>query len=240
MLPLNTSMSSPPHDVRNVSDDRIHPEETRHHLNSSGAYQIRSTPEGDVVVVQPSFDDSMGRSKTPERSPVKSSLDWQARSPDEDGKQGDTEPRSPSSPSKPDNPLSARHERQLSAHFFDATTLTSRDDVLDDDPAIESSFDDKVAGRKHRRMFSGDLTNPNMAHRRINSIGRAATVQRSAPVPSRHHHREGSAGLDMLSAAVTGVAKEDLAAVVGTQVPQGNPTQPPMNIQHSRLPSTLR
>lgn len=132
------------------------------------------------------------------------------------------EPRNTSSPVEKQEgntgTLSSRHERKLSARFFDATTL-SRDDPLDNDPAYESWGEDKFTGRKHRRIFSGDATNPPQAHQRINSIGNSAMIQRH-DAHRHHHHREGSAGLDILSAAAN-VSKEEYTAVAsGSRHPQ--------------------
>ena len=201
MQPLTSSMSSAPHDARNMADDRIRLQESRRPVRDLS---------GGAVLVQPSFDDAVERSKTPVASSP-SKVDWQARSPNQEGKQGDTEPRNPSSPPSADNErsMSVGHERQLSAHFFDATTLS--DGSSPDHPTVGFG-DDKFAGRKHRRMFSGDLANPPMAHRRINSIGNTAAVERQQQGTGerqRQHHRVDSAGLDILSAAV----KDELSAV---------------------------
>lgn len=85
-------------------------------------------------------------------------------------------------------------------------------------------------GQKHSRGFSDDFSNPPHAHRRINSIGNVAPVERgpayygSYPNPPRQdpptypppltaHHRKASEGLDMLSAAVSAdISKEEFAA----------------------------
>jgi hypothetical protein len=109
-----------------------------------------------------------------------------------------------------------------------------------------------AAGHKHRRGFSGGVSNPVHMHRRINSLGGSASVERpktttnttqpqsqyyegspsSEPyqkireIPRRRngHHRVTSAGLDMLSAAA-GVSKEDLAAAAGSTT--SRPNHPP-------------
>ena len=217
MMPMSVSMSCPPTDNTAVSDERIDPQDTRHPPMGRN---------GDAVVVQPSFDDAACRSKSPVGS-LKNLQEWQARSPGQDAKEDSPEPRNPSSPPEQleaTSTLSRRHERNLSAHFFDATTL-SRDDSLD--PAFESALEDKFAGRKHRRMFSGEFTNPPLAHRRINSIGNSAAVQR----PHRHH-REHSAGLDILSAAAD-VSKDDFAAAAG--VPMSRRRTPPPSLQQPHL-----
>jgi hypothetical protein len=86
------------------------------------------------------------------------------------------------------------HGRNLS-ELFDATTLT---DVHTDES------DD----RKHRRIFSGDISNPNVAHRRLDLTGA------SRPVRRRHHSRGDSVGLDILSAAVN-ASQDELAVAAG-------------------------
>ena len=227
MHPVQPTMSSSPYEGQDAADGRIPREDLRQHP--------LYTASGEAVLVQPSFDESIDRSKTPVGlSPVKVSSDWQARSPNEDGKQGDGEPRNPSSPpNRNDGHMSARHERQLSAHFFDATSLSPRAPALSDDPTVESNADDKYSGRKHRRMFSGDVSNPVQAHRRINSIGNSAMIQRGS-APHSQHHRVDSAGLDMLSAAAAvDISKEELSAAAGppslhqpqlsSSMPQGQP-----------------
>eukprot|EP00978_Attheya_sp_CCMP212_P010781 scaffold26263_cov48-Attheya_sp.AAC.3 len=101
----------------------------------------------------------------------------------------------------------------------------------------ETAGGDGAAGHKHRRGFSGGVSNPVHAHRRINSQGGSAPVERTKTTttiqpqsqyfdesnqireaPRRSHHRVTSAGLDMLSAAA-GVSKEDLAAAAGPSRP---------------------
>ena len=79
------------------------------------------------------------------------------------------------------------HKRNLSEHFQDATTLSHYNG------GEESS---EAARQKHRREYSGDMSNPAQAHRRINSIGNSAAVQRGKP-----HRRIDSSGLDALTAA---------------------------------------
>lgn len=113
-------------------------------------------------------------------------------------------------------------------------------------------------GQKHRRVFSGGLSNPAVAHRRINSSGISAPVDKgnsgsygsygesskqglgfpaestsrsdpSSPVGQYiegGHHRENSAGLEMLSAAAD-VSKDELAAAAGAR--GGRPSPP--NVQ---------
>lgn len=182
-----TNDAAPRHDVHNVSDERIAvvPSRSRH-------ADFETTVDGDVVIVQPSFDE--------EAKSFDKQADWQERSPKQvDGKEGGVEPRNPSSPS---SPTKARHTRNLSAHFFDATSLNRTSSH--DSPDMYVGKDD----RKHRRMMSGDVSNPNFAHRRLNSIGASATVQRT------QHQRVDSAGLDILSAAAD-ATREELAQAVG-------------------------
>lgn len=208
MVPIRGefSMSSPP-DIRNVSDDRIHPQEPR-----SRHADFETTVDGDVVIVQPSFDEE----KTPTCSPVKQQQDWQVRSPKQDVyKATGDEPRNPSSPSKPlglQGVRAPRHSRNLSAHFFDATTLRGAGSMESADMYKEEEAKGfAAASRKHRRMMSGDVSNPNLAHRRINSIGNSAAVARR----QHAHQRVDSAGLDILSAAAD-VSKDVLAEAAGT------------------------
>ena len=84
------------------------------------------------------------------------------------------------------------HHRNLSEHFEDATTLTKR---------LPSE-----SGQKHRREYSGDVSNPAQAHRRIDAMGGAASIQRSRP-----HRRIDSSGLDALTAAAD-FSREELEA----------------------------
>ena len=210
MLPVGITMSEPPNDVRNISDDRINPEETRR-STARGDVKYETTIDGDVVVVQPSFDDSVDRSKSPTSTPVKPE-DWQARSPEGDSKNEDPEHRNPSSPQTKETHQSS-HSRSLSGHFFDATSLTDKepiDPVMSKGDSKQIADEMAMAGRKHRRMFSNEASNPPIAHRRINSSGNATTVERQR----QHHHREDSGGLDILSAAVD-VNKDDFVAAVG-------------------------
>jgi hypothetical protein len=222
MLTMSRDFSSPP-DVRNVSDDRIHPQ-----IQRARHADFETTADGDVVIVQPSFDDDT--SKTPLRSHLKQRNDWQARSPQqEDEKHRDTEMRNPSSPPQAlQGAPNPRHTRNLSGHFFDATTLGRSGSSDSSDMYKEDDYQEQ--GRKHRRMTSNGLSNPNVAHRRINSIGNSAAVNR------RHfHQREHSAGLDILSAAVD-ASKDELAQAAGDQrsMNQGD-WEPPASLQQPHL-----
>jgi len=181
-----TNMSSS--DERNVADDRIHSSQRQ----GQRADGFETTADGDVVFVQPSFEDDGSKSAA---SPQK---DWQARSPQQvEHKSNDEEPRNPSSPSISKPRAVPGHTRDLSAHFYDATTLGNS--------SSEDSGEDVLKGdlsRKHRRMMSGGVSNPNHAHRRLNSVGQAVPVK-------RQHQRVDSQGLVMLS-AVADAPKEDL------------------------------
>ncbi|KAL7580207.1 hypothetical protein ACA910_012955 [Epithemia clementina (nom. ined.)] len=168
----------------------------------------------EVVVVQPSFDDNGAIRTSGSSSPLDRTRERQSRSPVGDAKEDDVEePRNPSSPDRREkgNPC---HTRNLSA-LFDATSIS--DDVVGDE-----QIDADYTSRKHRRIFSGDVTNPNYAHRRLNSVGNVAPV-------SRRHHREGSEGLDILSAAAN-ATKEEVTAVAGNE--EARPTWEPG--QHPR------
>lgn len=160
--------------------------------------QYQSTREGDVVVVEPSFDAEDGD----RRGPVAG--DRAAKSsPSEAGVQ----------PTKRD------HSRKLSEHFYDATTLSNEQATASGSrsyseyraPPPESS---PTVGQKHRRVFSGDESHPSEAHRRINSIGNSAPIQRRPYIQERQHQRVDSAGLDILTAAAD-VSREELAAAAG-------------------------
>lgn len=210
------AMSEPTNSTPNDVIDNV--EQRLVEVNNSASSPIRfGYPKvgRDAVVIQPSFDDSTSvgtKGKSLGSQAMSSNQDWQSRSPGDDCKDSINEERSPSSPQKTNSRLSQRHERNLSAHFFDATTLNARDGDFNEDPTEHIYQKDKYAGRKHQRMFSGELSNPPLAHRRINSIGMSETVRRDH---IRRHHREDSAGLDILSAAA-GVSEEDFEAVTGS------------------------
>jgi len=116
----------------------------------------RCNTQGDVAVVQPSFDDHDNRNS---------------------GSEIKSETNSEKGPSH-----RIAHKRNLSEHFQDATTLTN----------VKAS----EMGQKHRRGYSGDVSNPPEAHRRIDSTGRSTSVKRE-----KLHRRIDSSGLDALTAA---------------------------------------
>lgn len=185
MLPSTVSISSPPGDVRNISDDRINPQDTRH-----GNVRYESTANGDIAFVDRSRSfESTDRPKTP--NSLSEKQEWQSRSPAEDTKGSDSETRNPSSPpermaSSQGSPWKASHARNLSSQFTFSTSLNDRDAVVSKEETVAS-------GQKHRRIFSGQ-SDPAHAHRRLDSMGSSQ--------PIRHHNRVNSAGLDMLSEAV--------------------------------------
>jgi len=131
----------------------------------------------DVAVVQPSFDDHDGRSPVTEKKCVE--ISEKRSSPIND--------HTASLSDKGDG-----HKRNLSEHFQDATSL--------------SHGGESESGQKHRRGYSGDVSNPAQAHRRTNSIGNSTSVQREKP-----HRRIDSSGLDALTAAAD-FSREELEA----------------------------
>jgi hypothetical protein len=204
MLSMSREYCSPP-DVRNVSDDRIFPQFPRSRLS-----KVESTADGDVVIVQPSFDDDGNKNKSPFSSPNnKHTSDWQARSPQQESKPVvDSEERNPCSPGDQlqQGPTHhRRHTRNLSS-LFDATSIgrcgsSDSADMYNDEETREFVT-------KHKRAMSG-LGDPKVAHRRLDSIGS------SQPVHNRQYHqREHSAGLEILS-AVADASKEELAQAAG-------------------------
>lgn len=170
---------------------------------SRPSIRYESTQEGDVVVVGPSAD----------------AEDGDERGPSPDYKSSGQEQRT--SPSKRHGRRG--HSRNLSEHFQDATTLSTigLKEAVDGEPygysadslGMVQSASPSV-GQKHRRVFSGDVSNPPEAHRRINSIGNSAAVQRRPYIQERQHQRVDSAGLDILTAAAD-VSREELAAAAG-------------------------
>lgn len=176
--------------MTNISPDSAtdmlgEPKTRKIHYHTSSSSE---NEESDVVVVQPSFDDH-GVVDGPV-SPA--SLERQSRSPDCDKKDEEGEERNPSSPAPGGSKKGRRpnHARNISS-MLGATKISDDIVVPDQDGRRETDY----SSRKHRRMFSGGVSNPNLAHRRLDSGGQIA------PVPRRRHHRENSEGLDMLSFA---------------------------------------
>jgi len=120
-----------------------------------------------------------------------------------------------------------------------------------------------TVGQKHRRVFSGGVTNPVVAHRRINSGGNTAVINRGGKSgyrrsprmspntlrmspslsSSRHrfssgHRREDSAGLDMLSAAAD-VSKQELADAAGVPPPPSHSRRSPPSSGHGSHPYVM-
>lgn len=181
---------------RNAEDDRFDhlEQEHKHSMPPRPRLQYESTRDGDIVVVDRSF----GENGLP---PTESSGErLEARL----------------SPSK-----RRGHSRNLSEHFYDATTLTS-----EHVPSIGAQnygeyrgahvypVPTPASGQKHRRGISGDASNPPEAHRRINSIGNSTGVHRRPYIQERQHQRVDSAGLDILTAAVD-ASREELASAAG-------------------------
>lgn len=239
-------MSSPPFESRNVTDDRIASQNSpRNRRSGAGAVKYETTLSGDVVVVEPSFDidDDGGEhcdDKMTSTSPSPNKGEWQARSPSGDEKSPRPEERS--SPSKEER----SHGRNLSAHFFDATKLSEapRDagrevDYYRDLKPRPEEGEVYVSGQKHHR--GSDSSDPPVAHRRINSVGRSKVVEkgygRGYPEQQRRHHREDSAGLDILSAAAD-CTEEELAAVTDPRRrPTRAPWEPPSGAGHRNSPN---
>lgn len=179
---ISGEMSSPSVDVHAVEERKSTDQPSN---KQYGGIIYETTAEGDVAVVHGSFDDHDGRS------------------PGAEMKSSEGETRSP--PTIDLHGQKRRHTRNLSEHFQDATTLSNAvPDYFGDSPVASS-------GQKHRRGYSGDLSNPSHAHRRINSIGNSAAVQRARP-----HRRIDSSGLDALTAAAD-FSREELAAAVGSR-----------------------
>ncbi len=229
-------MSSSPFESRNVTDDRIATQGSpRNRRTGAGAVKYETTLTGDVVVVEPSFDvdDDGGEhcdDKTASTSPNPSKGDWQARSPSGDEKSPRPEERS--SPSKEERTPGGN----LSTHFFDATKLSEIPRESSRDGEYYREFKPRpeeeevsVAGQKHQR--GNDSSQPPVAHRRVNSVGRSKVVEKGYsggyPEQQRRHHREDSAGLDILSAAAD-CTEEELAAVADARRrPPRAPWDPP-------------
>ena len=101
------------------------------------------------------------------------------------------------------------HSRNLSEHFYESAKISKSDF-----PNTYSQEESRGVGQKFRRTFSGDVSNPPDAHRRINSIGTVAPIVRRPYLHDRQHQRVDSAGLDILTAAVD-ASQEELADAAG-------------------------
>ena len=196
-------------DARDVMDDRVPQEPYAARPN----YRYETTTDGDIVVHEqepaypppPGVEGDMVDPSRPyppppphhnhhapiqlqhyqhppshhQQPPPSSSISWPSQ-----------ELRKPSSLKR----HGRHHSRNLSAHFFDATKISSADDDDEDEAQVDtttygktSEVSSSVAGQKHRPMFSGDVSNPPLAHRRINSIGNAAAVDRFLQRPRGRH-----------------------------------------------------
>ncbi len=185
---------------RNAEDDRLDPveEEQKHSMPTRPRVQYESTRDGDIVVVDRSYELNEGEGRIPAI--------------DATGEGG--EARLSTSKRR-------GHSRNLSEHFYDATTLTSEQPPsgsVNDYAEYKGDHFYPVpapaSGQKHRRGISSDASNPPEAHRRINSIGNSAGVHRRPYIQERQHQRVDSAGLDILTAAVD-ASREELASAAG-------------------------
>ena len=198
---------SPP-DIRNVSDDRIYPQLSRGRIT-----RVESTLDGDVVIIDPPFEDGSNHSSR-----------FQARSPQQDRKMiKDSEERNPCSPG--DQAVSTSHQRRHTRNLsslFDRTSLGRNDSVdsrefYSTDEYLLSGFD-----RKHKRDMSNGFSGNSSAHRRLNSIGNSLDVHRRPG-----HQREDSLGLDILSVAAVEASQDELAQAAGEQVLPRRPNLEP-------------
>ena len=152
---------------------------------SSSGTRFEGTVPRDLVV-NPSFDDIDDRGPAMEH-------------------RSDAEART----SLPSGYKSSGHSRNLSEHFYESAKI-SKSSI----PTTYSQEESRGVGQKFRRSFSGDVSNPPDAHRRINSIGNAAPIVRRPYLHDRQHQRVDSAGLDILTAAVD-ASQEELADAAG-------------------------
>lgn len=209
MLPPAPTMTTAPHNVRPLDEGRASEAAQRSSVLRTFDYQ--TTADGDIVVVQPSFDEGIDR-KGGNLPQIK---EWEVNA-------GDVEGMHDGSPDK----YSSAHARNLSAHFFDATSLY--------DP---EQGDDAYEERKHRRIFSGDVTNPRVAHRRLDSTGASTAIRRDFGPPPAQHHRVDSAGLEMLSAAAD-ASTDELAAAAGARNSNSPWDRPPPSSDDDRPAKT--
>jgi hypothetical protein len=194
-------MSSPSFEAQNESDEKGQHNEPSQDIPSREISKFASSSAGDIVIVEPSFDESDGRGPSGDRNPN----GMESRS-------------SPLSEKKSTG--NRGHSRNLSEHFYDATTLTTKQ------TGGAVPYSSPATGQKHRRGLSGDGSNPPEAHRRINSIGNSASVRRQDYRQERQHQRVDSA-LDILTAAAD-VSREELAIAAGDRVRgQRNPWDAP-------------
>ena len=232
MLSMSKEYCSPP-DIRNVSDDRIHPQ-----LHRGRIARVESTVDGDVVIIDPSFADSSydagNSSHSSCREQSGQARESQARSPQQDRKTvKDTEERNPCSPGDQLETSShnRRHTRNLST-LFDATSIGRNNSIDSGEIYIDDEFLLSGLDRKHKRDMSNGFVGHSSVHRRLNSIGTSQNVHRRPG-----HQREDSLGLDILSAAVE-ASQDELAQAAGEQVIPRRPNLEPrptnQNAYHRR------
>ncbi|CAJ1952390.1 unnamed protein product [Cylindrotheca closterium] len=183
-------MSSPSFEAQNGSDKSGSSEETQSHGDPTGtSLGSRS------IVVEASFDEGDGR------GPL--------------GESNINTRETRTSPLLEKETVDRRrgHVRNLSEHFYDATSLTGEGSPDPRQMTGSSYATSREVGQKHRRGFSGEFSLPAEAHRRINSIGNSASVSRPNYSQDRRHQRVDS-GLDILT-AVAGASREELAMAAG-------------------------
>jgi len=209
--------------------------------------KFESTSDGNVVIVEPSFDADdpamlhhpsamEGAQGSPTSTPLKKPvhrrylsahfLDATRLTDDGDDSMRETKREYPAQSARPQphrsfaRPSPSRHFDGSAGAFAKAATQ-----------ALISPGAN--VGNKHRRGFSGGVSNPSVAHRRINSIGDSAQVDRFGYYPGHNYHypparasyahrREDSAGLDILS-AVADESKEQLQMAAGRARPASKP-----------------
>lgn len=223
----NTAMSSSSIDGQNAADNNmVEIGDVEKYPAPRPPVRFESTNNGDVVVVEPSFDaeDHDGRSPTTDE---KLPLEGESRL--------TTTKNGSSSEGR-------GHSRNLSDFFQNAASLAN--DRNDDPSGSAGNYgirgppptESGAVGKKHRRVFSGDVSNPPEAHRRINSIGNSAAIKRRSYGQQRQHQRVDSAGLNILTAAAD-VSREELAAAAGSRVKGGrNPWDAPPTGSSRRSP----
>jgi hypothetical protein len=234
------TMSTPSFDAHNndrsADASRDHP---RKHP-SRGPANYERTPSGGVVV-EPSFDAEENNHYGNPKLAGNRHSDWQQRGPSGE-KEVPSDSRRSAASSDGGAMKRGGHRRDLSAHFYEATSLSGetkehQGEVHHGDTAYGRREEapptiSPAAGQKHRRVFSGDGSNPPQAHRRINSIGASASVKRQY----KQHQRVDSAGLDVLTAAAD-ASREELAAAAGHRARDArNPWEPPAGGSSRRSP----
>jgi hypothetical protein len=204
--------------------------------------------ENNGVVVQPSFDaddpaassaDARLSSKPEHRRDLSAHFLDATRLTDDDTTENTRDYPVQQQSSSPWHQSSSSYHTKSSYAHRNRLSPTRPDSIMAFSKAATSSKASPAhnVGSKHRRGFSGGVSNPNVAHRRINSIGDSAQVDRfgyynggsgggysnyhhhhnyapSQPHRRSQHRREDSAGLDILS-AVADESKEQLEMAAG-------------------------